>query len=188
MARSRSEDPLAELERALTRLLRQMTRPAFYRRLAAAGGVHLDRADYGVLVRIDEAAPVRLTDLAESLGIDISTVSRRVRDLERTGLLARTVDPCDQRASRLSLSPEGQDILTRVRRTRRQAMRGLLADWSETDRADLARLISRLAEDMEGFQPDASADTARAVPTGSPRGAQAGGSGAVSASASGGVR
>lgn len=159
-------DALVELERALTRLVRQMTRPAFYRWLAAAGGVHLDRADYGVLVRIDEAAPVRMTDLAESLGIDISTVSRNVRGLERAGLVRRTGDPADQRASRLSLSDEGQDMLCRVRRTRQEAMRRLLADWSETDRALLARLVARLSGDMDtlGQAVAAGADTRPAVP------------------------
>ena len=170
MARSRPrpacDDALAGLERGLTRLLRQMTRPAFYRWLAAAGGVHLDRADYGVLVRIDEAAPVRLTDLAESLGVDISTVSRNVRDLERSGLVQRTGDPADQRASRLSLSDEGQDVLGRVRRTRQEAMRQVLADWSESDRALLAQLIVRLSDDMDalGQVVSASADTRAGVP------------------------
>jgi DNA-binding MarR family transcriptional regulator len=160
------DDALAELERALTRLLRQMTRPAFYRWLAAAGGVHLERADYGVLVRIDEAAPVRMTDLAESLGVDISTVSRNVRGLERAGLVCRTGDPADQRASRLSLSDEGQDVLRRVRRTRQEAMRNLLADWTDTDRALLARLVARLSDDMDGLgQAVASpADVRAAVP------------------------
>ena len=151
MPRARPDDSLVDVERALTRLLRQMTRPAFYRWLAAAGGVHLDRADYGVLVRIDEAAPVRLTDLAESLGIDISTVSRHVRDLERSGLVRRTGDPDDQRASRLSLSDEGQDMLRRVRRTRQDAMRQLLAEWTEADRALLAEMIVRLSDEMDAL-------------------------------------
>lgn len=173
MARSRPrpdcDDALAQVERALTRLLRQMTRPAFYRWLAAAGGVHLDRADYGVLVRIDEAAPVRLTDLAESLGIDISTVSRHVRDLERSGLVQRTGDPDDQRASRLSLSEEGQGMLRRVRRTRQDAMRQLLAEWTEADRALLAKMIVRLSDEMDslGQVVSASADPRAAVPAAS---------------------
>ena len=157
MPRSRTSDPLAELERGLTRLLRQMTRPAFYRWLAAAGGVHLDRADYGVLVWIAEAAPVRLTDLAESLGVDISTVSRRVRDLERAGLVRRSGDPADQRAFRLSLTAEGEDILGRVRRTRQEAMRRLLAGWSEGDRAQLACLLGCLSDEMEALTQMASA-------------------------------
>ena len=180
MARSRprspggsdTDDALAELERALTRLVRQMTRPAFYRWLAAAGGVHLDRADYGVLVRIDEAAPVRMTDLAESLGIDISTVSRNVRGLERAGLVQRTGDPADQRASRLSLSDEGQDMLRRVRSTRQDAMRHLLADWTETDRALLARLVARLSDDM-----DALGQVALSAPDARPAATAAAGSG-----------
>lgn len=155
-ARARPDDSLAGVEHALTRLMRQMTRPAVYRWLAEAGGVPLDRPAYGALVRIAEAAPVRPTDLAESLGIDLSTVSRQVRDLERAGLVCRTVDPADQRASRLSLSAEGQAILSRVRAARQDAMRRLLAEWGDADRELLARLMGRLAEDMQALgQADA---------------------------------
>ena len=72
-------------EQALTRFMRQATRPAVGKWLSDVGGVSLDRADYVALVRIDEAEPMRLTELAEILGIDLSAVSRQVRDLVAVG-------------------------------------------------------------------------------------------------------
>lgn len=145
-------DPVAAVEHAMTRLMRQANRPAVYRTLLADAGFPMDRADYGVLVRIGEAAaPVRLTDLAEVLGVDISTASRQVRDLERAGLVERSGDPDDQRASRLRLSAPGEDALNRVRAARQHATRNLLEGWSRDDQLRLARLVGRLAERMEGL-------------------------------------
>lgn len=146
-------DVLVGVERALTRMMRQATRPAFYRALMAAAGTALDRADYAVVVHIDERAPVRLTDLAEVLGVDISTVSRQVRDLERSGLVERSGDPDDQRASRLRLTAQGQEVLTRVRAARQESMKTLLTGWSREDLVRLTRLVGRLADGMEMMAP-----------------------------------
>jgi DNA-binding MarR family transcriptional regulator len=148
----KSDDAVAAVEHALTRLMRQANRPAVYRTLLADAGFPMDRADYGVLLRIGEApAPIRLTDLADVLGVDISTASRQVRDLERAGLIERSDDPDDQRASRLRLSAQGEAALNRVRAARQVAMRNLLVGWSRDDQLRLAKLVGRLAERMEAL-------------------------------------
>src|SRR5579875_1219901 len=99
---SAATDGVAEVERVLTRLIRQANRPSWWRRLATAGGVSLERVEYATLARIEEASGrggARLTDLAEAMGLDISTVSRQVRTVEAAGLVERRCDPVDQRAS-----------------------------------------------------------------------------------------
>ena len=140
---------LAEVERAITRMMRQATRPAFYRALMAAAGTQLDRAEYAVMLRIAEGAPLRVTQLADVLGIDISTVSRQVRELEKGGLVERSGDPDDQRASQLRLTDEGQHVLNRVLAARQESMRNLLDGWSREDQVRLTRLVGRLADRME---------------------------------------
>ena len=142
-------DPLAAVEHGLMRVIRQATRPAMDRWLATVGGVSLDRADYVALARIEETEPVRPTELAEVLGVDISTVSRQVRDLVQSSLVDRGSDPDDQRACRLRLTDEGRAVLNRLRAARQERVRRLLEDWSDADRALLARLMTRLADDME---------------------------------------
>jgi DNA-binding MarR family transcriptional regulator len=142
-------DTVVAVEHALTRFMRQATRPALGKWLSDVGGVSLDRADYVALARIDEAEPVRLTELAEILGIDLSAVSRQVRDLVESALVERSKDACDQRASLLRLTREGRALLVRVRMARQDAMRRMLAGWSESDQRALARLVARLARDIE---------------------------------------
>ncbi len=154
-------DPVAAVEHAITHLMRQATRPAVAKWLAAIGGVSLDRSDYVALARIEQAAPLRPTELAEALGVDLSTVSRQVRDLVQSGLVERSDDPVDQRACRLRLTGEGLALLARVRQARQAAMRRLLADWTESDQLTLARLVGRLADDMgREVSPEATAAAA----------------------------
>ena len=146
-----SSDGVAEVEAALTRMMRQAARPATWKKVAAASGFGLDRAEYLTLARIEEASaagPVRLTDLAEAMGIDISTVSRQVRSVADAGLVERTCDPRDQRASRLRLTPAGRSTLSRARRTSQEAMSKLLVTWSVADRRTLAELLDRLVEQI----------------------------------------
>lgn len=146
-----------EAERALTTLMRHAARPSLWRRLAAASGVFLDRVEYSTLVRIEEAGAggtARLTDLAELMGLDLSTVSRQVRNLEQAGLVRRSCDAQDQRVSRLHLTGAGQDTLNRARSARQDAMRKLLGAWTPEDRSALAALMGRLVRDMAAMASD----------------------------------
>lgn len=150
------DDGVVEAEAALTRMMRQAARPSMWRKLAAAGGLSLDRAAYLTLVRIEEADPdagARLTSLAEAMGIDISTVSRQVRAVELAGLVERTCDPSDHRASRLRLTPLGRSTVDRARQVSQAAMRQLLESWTIEERRTLAGLVERLVDQMAAFAP-----------------------------------
>ncbi|EKA60532.1 MarR family transcriptional regulator [Janibacter hoylei PVAS-1] len=67
----------------------------------------MSRTDYallGTLAHCPTEAGIRISKLAESLGHDLSTISRRVSHLETHGLLERLPDPSDGRASTVRLS------------------------------------------------------------------------------------
>jgi DNA-binding MarR family transcriptional regulator len=118
---------------------------------ALAEGEHVDRSGYWALVRLDEAVgPVRLSDLAMSLELDLSTVSRQVRQLVDTGLVTRHADPDDGRAALLSLSARGCQVLQAVRSARRDMLARTLSGWSTADRQQLAAVVTRLAAEMQG--------------------------------------
>lgn len=146
-------DALADLdalERALTHVARAMLRMGVPPE-ALAQGEHVDRSGYWALVRLDEAAePLRLSDLAASLELDLSTVSRQVRHLVDTGLVTREADPDDGRAALLALSPRGRHVLEAVRAARRQVLGRSLGGWTPNQRSRLAESVSRLAADVQG--------------------------------------
>ena len=146
------DEVLDTVERALTDVARAMLRMPVPPE-ALGDGEQVDRAGYWALVRLDEAAgPVRVSDLAASLELDLSTVSRQVRQLVDAGLVTRVSDPDDGRASRLSLSPRGRDVLEAVKRSRRSVLAGTLAQWSAEERCALADAVRRLAADLHAGQ------------------------------------
>jgi len=112
---------------------------------ATLGG---DPAALHVIHMVKEHGPLRLTALAEAAMLDASTVSRHVQHLEAAGHLARTTDPDDRRATLIAVTESGQAQLGQALAARGRLLDDALAGWPEADRAALARLLSRLAEDM----------------------------------------
>jgi DNA-binding MarR family transcriptional regulator len=110
-----------------------------------------DRVDTGavrLLWHLAEAGTCRLSDLAELAGLDLSTVSRHVRDLADAGYLHRAPDPHDRRAVVLEISPDGAEVLADAQANRAAALSPVLDSWSAADRSDLTRLLSALARDL----------------------------------------
>ena len=139
---------LGRVEAALTALFRWGNRPRVRERLVAKVGVRLDRPLYGILGRLQAAGPQRTSDIATHLGVDISTVSRQVAQLEAEGLVGRASDPSDRRAAMIRLTDSGAQLVARLRAARREFLSGVLEDWSQTDIDHLGRLLERLTDDL----------------------------------------
>ena len=137
---------MQELEAALRVVTKRVYAAAA--RQSSTRGHRIDRAGYGLLVVIAERGELRLSDLAASVELDVSTVSRQVRQLEDEGLLRRRPDPVDGRASLLNLSPEGRTVLAGVRTARVDLISHALRDWRASDCAELVRLLQRLTDDL----------------------------------------
>lgn len=115
-------------------------------RTAAESG---DAAALHVVHLVHEHGPLRLTDLAARACLDVSTVSRHVSALEAAGHLARTGDPDDRRATSIAVTDRGEALLRAALETRGRWLDDAVAAWSPEDRAALASLLSRLAEDLK---------------------------------------
>ncbi len=133
----------AELERSLTQVARAILRlevpPG-----DLTGGRSVDRAGYWLLVRLSSQAPIRLSELADTVELDLSTVSRQMRDLVAIGLVVKVPDPDDGRASLLSLSERGRAVLETVSEARRQALAEVIDGWTDEERNALTRGLVRL--------------------------------------------
>jgi DNA-binding MarR family transcriptional regulator len=150
--RARTAEQLAALDQALSVVVRHATRPSVWSEVAEAVAresdanlPQIDRSGYPLLGRIGRIGPVRPSELATQFGVKLSTISRQVSELERLGLVERAADPSDARASKLELSPTGRSLLAAARRVRHRRLEQFLADWSDEDRAELTRLLSRFA-------------------------------------------
>lgn len=111
-------------------------------------GEELEFSLIALLKALAHRGALRLTDLAGVLDLDASTVSRHVRTLEDRGLVARTTDPDDGRATRIALTGEGRERLEAGASRRRALIAELLEDWTPEDRETLRRLLTRLADDV----------------------------------------
>ncbi len=93
--------------------------------------------------------PLRLSELADKVYADVSTMSRQVAHLVGLGLVERLPDPEDGRAHTLSVTPAGAELLTSLRASRETWLRSLLDDWSESDLAAFTAYLERFADAVE---------------------------------------
>ncbi len=141
---------VGEIDNALQSVARAMNQVRTHDRLIAAAGVDLDRAGAALLYRlhIDEN-DLRLGDLAFRLAVDAPTVTRKVQQLERDGLVSRRPDPDDGRAWRVRLTPPGRRVIDRLLAARRSWLERLLDEWNADDRDRLAGLLRRFADEID---------------------------------------
>ncbi|MDX6325625.1 MAG: hypothetical protein QOK15_1979 [Nocardioidaceae bacterium] len=137
------------IEKQLTILLRRVQRIHL---ATAQGDVEIDRSAYGIMARLVDEGPQRLGALAQSFGLDPSTITRQVQSLEQSGWVARQPDPSDRRASLLDVTPEGRDVLVETRERRRRWLRDALIDWSEEDHVEFARLLERFNGSIDNLR------------------------------------
>jgi DNA-binding MarR family transcriptional regulator len=121
----------------------------FRRRTA---GATIDPGAFWLLKSLLGDDPVRPTDLAASMGLDTSTVSRHLAQLHRAGLVERSVDPDDRRAQRVELSAAGRAEVDAALASRRTLLERSLSDWSDEDVEVLHRLITRMLVSLESTE------------------------------------
>lgn len=121
-----------------------------HERLLQAAGVRIDRAGAALLYMLESHGDrLRVTVLAELLGVDTPTVSRKVQQLEREGLVVREPDPVDRRATRIALTPAGRSILDGVLAARRNWLNSLLEGWKPSELEAFAAMLHRFAASVD---------------------------------------
>ncbi|HEX7463621.1 MAG TPA: MarR family winged helix-turn-helix transcriptional regulator [Actinomycetota bacterium] len=134
---------LAKVEEAFIGFASRSTLTRLRERIAAQAGGVIDPAGYPMLGRIRAWGPLRITDLAERVGLDVSTASRRVGDLERAGLVKHVADPDDRRAHLLEVTPKGKRTLARFREAHHALLDEALTEWSPEEIRALADVLAR---------------------------------------------
>ncbi len=115
----------------------------------------VDPGTFWLIKTIAHTGPLRISDLAGAVHLDVSTVSRHVAQLERTGLVVRTADPADGRAQLVGISEDGQELLDQAFQRRRSLLESTLAGWEPTDIAEFERLLAKF---VDGVNSQTSAD------------------------------
>lgn len=126
-------------------------------RLAASD--RLSFSALSVLYTLSRVGPCRLSDLVKTEQIKQPALTSAVAKLERDGLVERRPDPRDGRAWMLSLTADGQSIVSRRHADRVQRLGRLIDRLLPADRtrllsiADVLDQIVRLASEQDENLP-----------------------------------
>jgi DNA-binding MarR family transcriptional regulator len=107
------------------------------------------RAAHVILLMISKHGPLRVADLAVKMCVDASTVSRQTAWLVNDGLLRRTSDPADGRASVLALTERGESVAAAVAKHRRELFARIIHDWPARDVRAFSALLRRFVDGLE---------------------------------------
>jgi DNA-binding MarR family transcriptional regulator len=113
----------------------------------------LDQGAYALLFHLVKGGPKRQGELADSVLLEASTVSRRVGQLVQLGYVERRADPGDGRAVQLVATAAGRAVFEGIRARREEVFERLLARWDAEDVETLCRLLGRINDDLEAYRP-----------------------------------
>lgn len=89
------------------------------------------------------------TDLAYALGLDAGFLSRTLRDLDERQIVARKPSKHDRRASEITLTAKGRAAFADLDERSRDAVGGLLAKLSGTERAAVVEAMATIERALE---------------------------------------
>lgn len=95
--------------------------------LAATAALDLSVPQSMALFQIADAGPLTVSALQARLSRSQSATSHLVNQLERRGLVERSVDPDDRRRTSVSLTEGGRLLLARIQRSRREGFDAVFA-------------------------------------------------------------
>lgn len=145
---SRDDDLLDVLPR-LTQLSAALSRGQLAQQATDATGLNLDRPGMTILVTLANAGtPLRVGEIADRMQVVGPHITRQVQALEQRGLVQRIADPNDKRASLIEPTPAGTQAAQTYLTTVLGFFREVVAEWPAQDRADLGRLLGKLADDI----------------------------------------
>jgi DNA-binding MarR family transcriptional regulator len=118
------------------------------RRIRAASG-GLSYGSLSALATVQKFGPIRLADLAAQEFISAPSTTRLIAELERRGLVSRTVDPDDGRAFLIESTPAGDLEVVRARQARADLVADMLGDLSPADWAAVNAALDIIQRSVE---------------------------------------
>ncbi|GAA3300106.1 MarR family transcriptional regulator [Dactylosporangium vinaceum] len=128
--------------------------------VASRSGSDLQPSELRLLEFFDLAEPMRISDIAECLQIDISTTSLQLRQLRKKQLVEAVPMERDRRATMIVITDDGRRMVARVRAARLELLREIFAGIPG-DRLDQVAEVLLLVEEhmLEGMRRLIGADT-----------------------------
>lgn len=121
--------------------------PSLQGEILAKSGETLDQPSHATLRHLLAWGPMRPTALADALGTGASYVSKIVGRLERDGLVERSTDPSDRRATLITLTEAGETAARGVYELGDRMIAEVLSGWTADDVRRYTELTERFVGD-----------------------------------------
>ncbi len=99
---------------------------------------------YWLLMRLKKAGTLKVSELAQGLGITNSSATIATKRLEKLGLVSRVRQQSDERVVALSLTPEGVAALEQWSDEKREALTELISPLTAKEQEQLLRLLEKI--------------------------------------------
>jgi DNA-binding MarR family transcriptional regulator len=111
----------------------------------------LSPQQYAVIAYVADEPDIDQAGIAARIGIDRNTTSVLVEQLERRGLLKRTVNGADRRARLVRLTKQGIDLHERLRPALRASQRAILSTLPPGDREKFLDQLVQIIRANESY-------------------------------------
>jgi DNA-binding MarR family transcriptional regulator len=101
--------------------------------------------EFGLLTVVGKRPGITQQELAALARVDPSSMVALLDDLEARGVAERRVDPNDRRRRAVHLTDKGREQMQVLQREARKAAKTFMEPLSEGERAELNRLLRKLA-------------------------------------------
>ncbi len=139
--RAARTESLRLLESEVGVMIRRIRRVLWER--ARAVHADLQPASYLMLAYLADHGAMRASAIADTLAIDKGSVSRQLQHLDELGLVDRSPDPDDGRATLVSASAEAVRRIQDVAEDRRRWLDERLGDWTDDELAGFVEVLGR---------------------------------------------
>lgn len=125
---------------------------------------------YRVLAALSEQGhPLRLGEIAELTSADVSTLSRIVAEMSRTGLLTRDRPENDQRSLQVALTPRGSELAGRLMPIAAYYEEVATGGMSAKEAAELKRVLVELYNNVDRLEQEVEAGLITVPPPARPK-------------------
>ncbi len=112
------------------------------------GGMEISLVQSHIIHEIDKQNNPSVQQVADTLGIDVTTFSRQIQNLTKMGLVKKQQLPEDKRVYILSLTTEGKYVSTSIDIEMNQYLQEVFSHMNEFEKDTVIRSIKLLNESM----------------------------------------
>ncbi|HZO88549.1 MAG TPA: MarR family transcriptional regulator [Chthonomonadaceae bacterium] len=140
-------EPLPRLFKAVEQAFRQQA----LQQMRAEGIADVFPGATPLILHLGEEDGLTLSELGKRCGLESSTITPLVDELERHQIAVRARDPADRRVVRLYLTEYGRSLAPRLRGLLLRLQEVALAGISEEELAALRRTLERIAANLNSL-------------------------------------